>query len=523
MEIRNFSEFLLEKKKTTTSKKIGDMSKQEIKSLKVGDSVIDGNGEIEAHGFKIVVDGGKVKSKENIGDEVDPKDPKIWKPGSGPWFLEYISQIKSENDQIRLVNLTEKDIIKLGEEFTKIDSSMKWEKVYQFAKYCLTGKEEDYLLAFRDQKKDKKKVDGLITNILNLEVEGKTIEKIFKKGVDNSDLGSYTSSIYSAIKIYITKTLTEEDSKKYFGEKIPSDFNDFSVISLLASLYQPRQGDIGKPIFTTDKTLPIFKKSEGWNEAKEKEETDKENLWPDSWTIPIDPTRVEDLIRNAEMCVRCSLSCIKEISLLMSETAQEDAKSKIEELEKKLKDINALREGGENSEKEDIKDYILGKEDEADGSETGKIYTFWRDNFDEKNKIKDPSKITGEKSGLTVKMNKDFIENFEKAKLKIEEARALVDEGKISKAEFFSNVEAYSEDEERKSVEVGEGLKKVMYEEVKEAIGDLQSAIDNYTSGSGEKNALDQYLKVYKEFINKAKDKYVVEGSGDKKTIKEKP
>jgi hypothetical protein len=207
----------------------------------------------------------------------------------------------------------------------------------------------------------------------------------------------------------------------------------------------------------------------------------------------------------------------------MSETAREDAKSKIEELEKKLKDINALREGGENSEKEDIKDYILGKEIEADGSETGKIYTFWRDNFDEKNKMKDPSKITGEKSGLTVKMNKDFIENFEEAKLKIEEARALVDEGKISKAEFFSNVEAYSEDEERKSVEVGEGLKKVMYEEVKEAIGDLQSAIDNYTSASGEKNALDQYLKVYKEFINKAKDKYVVEGSGDKKTIKEKP
>ena len=176
MEIRNFSEFLLEKKKDKDGGKSGE-------------------------------------------EKVDPNKVKVWSPGSGPWFLEYISQIKSENDQVRLVNLTEKDIIKLGEEFTKIDSSLKYEKVYQFAKYCLTGKEEDYLLAFRDQKKDKKKVDGLITNILNLEVEGKTIEKIFKKGVDNSDLRNYTNSIYSAIKIYITKTLTEEDSKKILRRK----------------------------------------------------------------------------------------------------------------------------------------------------------------------------------------------------------------------------------------------------------------------------------------------------------------
>jgi hypothetical protein len=492
MEIRNFSEFLLEKKKDKDGEKVVDAEKKE-------------------------------EGKKN-SDGVE-----IWKPGSGPWFLQYISQIKSENDQIRLINLTEKDITKLGEEFSKIDSSLKAEKVYQFAKYCLSGKEEDYPQIFRDQKKDKKKVDGLITNILNLEVKGKTIEKIFKKGVDNNDLNSYSDKIYSAIKSYI-KNLSEEDSKKYFGEKIPADFNDLSLISLLASLYQPRQGDVGKPIFTTDKTFKFFKDPNGWNgtekdkeKDKEKEAKEKEKDWLESWTIPINPVRVEDLIRNAEMCVRCSLSCIKEINSLMSETAQEDAKSKIEELEKKLKDINSLREGGKNSKDEEVKDYILGKEDEAEGSETGKIYTFWRDNYDKENKkIKDPSKIAGEKSGLTVKMHKDFIKNFEEVKLKIEEARASVDEGKISKAEFFSNVEAYSDDDEGKSVEVGEGLKKVMYEEVKEAIGDLQAAIDNYTSGSGEKNALDQYLKVYKEFIDKAKDKYVVEGTGDSKKIKEK-
>lgn len=46
------------------SKKINDMTKNEISSLKVGSTVADEQGEFEVHGFKIVIDKKKVKSKE---------------------------------------------------------------------------------------------------------------------------------------------------------------------------------------------------------------------------------------------------------------------------------------------------------------------------------------------------------------------------------------------------------------------------------------------------------------------------
>jgi serine/threonine protein phosphatase PrpC len=50
-------------------KKIKDMTKNEISSLKVGSSVVDEKGEFEVHGFKIVVDKKKVKSKDKIVKE----------------------------------------------------------------------------------------------------------------------------------------------------------------------------------------------------------------------------------------------------------------------------------------------------------------------------------------------------------------------------------------------------------------------------------------------------------------------
>jgi hypothetical protein len=489
MEIRNFSEFLLEKKKDKDGEKVVDTEKK------------------------------KEEKKNSDGVE-------IWKPGSGPWYLQYISQIKSESDQERLIKITEEDVVKLGEKFSEIDSSMKWEKLYQFAKYCLSGKEEDYPSRYRDQESEEdseepRLIPGLITNILDLKVEGKTIKNILKK-VTNKDLSTYTDKMYSAIKVYI-KDLPEKDSIKYFDKKV-TDFNDLSTVLLLAGLYQPRKDGSGQPIFTVkDKSLPVFTESKGWNQAdkEEKESIDSKKLWPDSWSIPIDPVRIESLVRNAEMCVRCSLSCIKEISLLMSEAAQKEAEGPIGDLEKKLKDINALREGGKNSSGTEVKDYILGKEDEAEGSQTGKIYSFWRDNYDKENKkIKNPSKSIEGSTGFTGKMNTEFLNNFKEAKKLIDDARSKVDEGKFSSKEYFSNIAAYSEDQEGKSVEIGEGLKKVMFEEIKEGIADLQAAIDSYTSGSGEKNALDQYLKVYKQFIDKIKEGYTLDVSSDGKTKK---
>lgn len=50
-------------------KKVKDMTKNEISSLKLGATVADEKGEFEVHGFKIVVDNKKVKSKDKIAKE----------------------------------------------------------------------------------------------------------------------------------------------------------------------------------------------------------------------------------------------------------------------------------------------------------------------------------------------------------------------------------------------------------------------------------------------------------------------
>ena len=47
-------------------KNINDMTKKEVESLKVGASVINEKGDFEVHGYKIVVEKKKVKSKEPI-------------------------------------------------------------------------------------------------------------------------------------------------------------------------------------------------------------------------------------------------------------------------------------------------------------------------------------------------------------------------------------------------------------------------------------------------------------------------
>ena len=79
----------------------------------------------------------------------------------------------------------------------------------------------------------------------------------------------------------------------------------------------------------------------------------------------------------------------------------------------------------------------------------------------------------------------------------------------MSQAEWEDNIKEYSKDDSG-SVKVGEGLKSTMYLDVKEGFELLQSAIDNYSTGESEKNALDQYLKNYKEVIQRAKVKYSV-------------
>ena len=520
MEIRNFSEFLLEKKKDKSGSddsapSIKDMSKKEIKSLKVDDSVSDEDGEIEAHGFKIVVDNKEVKSKENI---VDPKDPKIWKPGDGSWFLEYYSQIKSEKDPVNIIKVTEEILLKLGKEgFSKIDSSFKWEKLYQFAKYCLKGEEINYPELVRNIPKDKQRKDskpGLLSEILGIDVDGKTIDKILSNDVKNDGLADYTKGIYDGIKAFITSpkqsnVRTEVTIKNLFGGGKPKELDDLGVISLLAGLYQPLEGGKGKPIFITESTPDLLKTpGTGWNGETVTDEGKKDasaSEWV-GWSIPVEPLRIKNLMQQIEMCLRSSTSCIKQIIMELptdEKTVPNKAVAEIEGITTEMrKEVIALL--GENL-----------KED-------GTAQSFWAEwgatGATESDKIK---LIKGGK-GFTNEIHLKFLEDVGLTKDKIQKAKDLVDSGEMSKQEYIDNVKEYTKDNEDKKVTVGEGLRKVMYEEIKDGISDLQAAVDNYTSAPGEKNALDQYLKVYNEFIDKTKSNYTISGKADARKIEVK-
>ena len=452
MEISNFSEFLLEKKKDKS---------------------------------------GSDDSKKNNGD------PIIWKPGSGTWFLEYYSQIKSEKDPVNIIKITEEVLLKLAKEgFSNIDSSLKWEKLYQFAKYCLKGEKINYPEFVKDKKEKGSKTEpGLLSEILEIDVPkaGKTIDKILGNDVKNDDLADYIGGIYDGIRKFIKES---PKAKILFGDKNPSEFDDLGVISLLAGLYQPKNVDEGKPIFITESTPEKLKTpgtdGTGWNGTKVTDEDKKKaGDWSEGWNIPIDPLRLRTIMKNSEMCLRTSSSCIKEISLLFSSAEESDAI--VKSAEDTIKIIKAARET------------LFGPGEEK----TGTMYKFWEAwEAADADKIKLIKKGGGFTNGIHLK----FLQDIELGKNQIQEAKDLVDSGEMSMAEYFKNVEAYTEDKDDKKVTVGEGLRKVMYEEIKDGISDLQAAIENYATAPGEKNALDQYLKVYNEFINKAKSNYTITG-----------
>ena len=459
----------------------------------------------------------KKKNKSGSEDpEEDNGNPIIWKPGSGPWFLEYYSQIKSEKDKVNIIKITEEVLLKLAEDgFTNIDSSLKWEKLYQFAKYCLKGEKFDYPSFVKDKKEKGSKTEpGLLSEILGIEVEGKTIDKILSNDVKNDDLADYIGGIYKGIKAFIEKS-TKAEILDLFGGKKPEEFNDLGAISLLAGLYQPKNVDKGKPIFITESTPAKLKTKKGWNESPAPSgATDAtgstgpagEELgdWPAEWNIPIEPLRIRTIMENSEMCLRTSSSCIKEISLLFS--SAEDSDTIVKTAEDIIKKITDAREAL----------FGPGKE------ETGTMYTFWAAWKATGADTDKSTLITGGTGGFTIKMYNDFIGNIELGKNEIQKAKDLVDSGEMSMAEYFSNIETYTEDKDDKKVTVGEGLRKVMYEEIKDGISDLQAAIENYATAPGEKNALDQYLKVYNEFINKAKSNYTVNITDGNKKIEVK-
>ena len=471
MEIRNFSEFLLEKKKDKS---------------------------------------GSDDSEENI---VDPKDPKIWKPGDGSWFLEYYSQIKSEKDPVNIIKVTEEVLLKLGKEgFSKIDSSFKWEKLYQFAKYCLKGEEINYPELVRNIPKDKQRKDskpGLLSEILGIDVDGKTIDKILSNDVKNDGLADYTKGIYDGIKALITSppkqsnVRTAVTIKNLFGGEKPKELDDLGVISLLAGLYQPLEGGKGKPIFITESTPALLKTpGTGWNGETVTDEG-KKDASASEWvglTIPIEPLRIKNLMQQIEMCLRSSTSCIKQIIMELPTDEKKVPNEAVAEIEKITTEMR----------KEVIA--LLGENLKEDGT----AWAEWVAKGADKIKL-----IKGGK-GFTNEIHLKFLEDVGLTKNKIQKAKDLVDSGEMSKQEYIDNVQEYTEDNEGKKVTVGEGLRKVMYEEIKDGISDLQAAVDNYTSAPGEKNALDQYLKVYNEFIDKTKSNYTISGKADARKIEVK-
>jgi hypothetical protein len=469
--------------------------------------------------------------KKNKSDEI-----KVWKPGSDPWFLEYFSQIKIDGNQDRLIKLTKEDLEKIIKDFSKIDTTLKWEKLYEFAKYCLSGEKDDYPSRFYDEvvisknakvgTKDKSediKEEGLVEKIRNIKISGGKIESVLKS-IKKEDISKYTKEIYSSISLMIqnlSKSTEEKDKvfieKTFLGhltketldpelEKLKSFNASTDVFYLLAGLYQPKEGNTGKPIFTGDSTLSIFKNPAGENGSKEdikaKKDLEDSSLWSDDWSVDINPDTILPLMTRSEMCIRNSLGCISQMQNLV----KKDTKNKLDD------EVLALEEIIKSIEDDYRVKYLM---DDA-GNKDGEMYVFYKKNWEggkRKEGIK-ASDIIKSGEGLTFKESKAYASKLEEAKKQVSVCKSLCDSGKMSEYEYEDNVSDYDKDADGKKVKVGEGLRSAMYAEVKEAFSFFQSAIDNYCTSS-EGNALDEYLKTYKEFIENSKEDYSISKDKD--------
>jgi hypothetical protein len=97
----------------------------------------------------------------------------VWKKTDGDWFLEYISSVTGEK-----VKLSKKDIIKTAEDIDKIDTTQEAEKLFQFAKYCIDRPEKSIRSDYKDKEegegKNKKKTPGLLSKIKDEKINNKS-------------------------------------------------------------------------------------------------------------------------------------------------------------------------------------------------------------------------------------------------------------------------------------------------------------------------------------------------------------
>jgi hypothetical protein len=122
----------------------------------------------------------------------------VWKKTDGDWFLEYISSVTGEK-----VKLSKKDIIKTAEDIDKIDTTQEAEKLFQFAKYCIDRPEKSIRSDYKDKEegegKNKKKTPGLLSKIKDEKVNNKSIEKILSGGIEKTKMAQI-KSIYDKLK-----------------------------------------------------------------------------------------------------------------------------------------------------------------------------------------------------------------------------------------------------------------------------------------------------------------------------------
>lgn len=460
--------------------------------------------------------------------EKETKGLTQWDPdGKDPWFYRYVSEITGEE-----IKITEDKLKELGKKGNDIEQGSKWEELYQFAKYCLTGKKTKYTdkkleklfvenirdikIDFTVKEKVKVKVkskkdleskdlsdlkkiaksvgstnseklekEDLIDQIIALSANQKeeygeikkssTIGNLLDKNIDSNEIKPATKGIYSNILEYIKDIDGYKDST-----------NNESVIKYLGGKCRP--GKLDKP---------IFGKASNAEEAKKAEENElAASKWDPAWNIIIDPNILWPLMVQSELCVRSCLGCIQEIRMNLANKDEES-------LVKELSPISALIDSIYNKNND-----LLGKGVKKDGT----LFKFWEDNgLDPKKKKTQEEKIKLIKAktdnGFTSKDKEDYFKLYAEVKELLKKARTSVDDGEMTEEEWERNVEKYAKDGSG-SVKVGEGLRAVMYSEVKEAFSLLQSAMDNYALGDGEKNALDQYLKTSQQFIDDAKSEY---------------
>ena len=423
--------------------------------------------------------------KDFTGEPVKEKI-KEWE-GTGPWFLEYISEVTDEK-----VRLTKEDVLKAAANLEKIETTKEAEELFQFAKYCIKEGSEKYKRT--DVKvEEKDKAGNIIEKLVpmkSLKFGDKTLDKILSGGISKTTRSEI-------IEIYIE--LAKE--KTGFIKEVPSDKSEAykKVVEKLADfVIPPNSTSIDANIWVSKSEKDKIELDNAFKEYGK----DKINL-----TIPLNPEKIKLILGQSELCISWSLAAIKQINSQINPATDEEGKKKTKALNEKIKEIEGDK--GLDKIKKKNKEF-LGEGD----AKVGKAWDFWKEYQEKKDDEEKFNLIKADKKGIKYTDIEEYVKAFNDCRKNIIEVRGMVDDGKITKDEWYNNVVNYDQGEKnqdgknKSKIEIGEGLKAAMYAKVKEGIGYLQDSIDNYCAAEGEKNALSQYLIAMGETVDRAKSKW---------------